>query len=89
MTVKVTATCEWCLQTVQTTLSEPVPLDWQTEEIADVESLGFKTREGSFCSPEHFSAYVNASPQCFEAAAADYIAKFYASMNVARKEETK
>lgn len=86
MTIKVTATCEWCLQTVDTTLEEPVPAKWQQEEILDVETLGTKVRTGNFCSGEHFTKYVEHAPQCFDAAAVDYKAKFYSCMNALRAE---
>ena len=84
MTIKVTATCEWCLCTKTTTLEVPTPEGWVQEDIVNVELLALKTRTGNFCSSEHVEAYQTAAPLALEAAGKDYVAKFYASMNEVR-----
>lgn len=84
MTIKVTATCEWCLLTVQTTLDVPLPLEWLQAEVVNVEMLAAEKRAGIFCTQEHADAFLSAAPLALEAAAKDYVAKFYAAMNEVR-----
>ena len=87
MTVKVTATCEWCLITKQTTIDKPVPEGWKSGPIADIETLGAGTQPGNFCTDTCQKAYDKAGPIAFEEARVDFVAKFYASMNKLREKK--
>ncbi len=84
MTIKVTATCEWCLGTKKTTLEQPLPDGWVQVEVVNVELLASGKRKGNFCSQEHVEAYEAAAPLALEKAGKDYVAKFYSAMNEVR-----
>ena len=85
MTINVTATCAWCLTIVSTTVKHPVPKDWLTFDVQNPKLDGEPTIQENFCSREHKENYLEVATSCHEAAAIDYTAKFYATMNKQRE----
>lgn len=85
MTIKVTVTCAWCLNTVDTSVEQPVPKDWLTFDVQNPELDGEPTIKENFCVKEHKETYLDAAPLCHADAAKDYTAKFYATMNEKRE----
>lgn len=88
MTIKVTATCAWCLVTVETDIKKPIPDKWIEHEVRSPD-LSVPSVSENFCSADHRDHYLHYSPEAILAAETDYAAKFLSAMNILRADEKK
>jgi len=93
MTIRVTATCAWCQVTVETNVKTPIPSGWVPAKVIapDLAALVLASPslinvsvEENFCSKTCADGYTKVEASCHKAAAIDYTAKFYSTMNECR-----
>lgn len=82
MTIKVTATCNWCQNCVETDVKKPVPEGWVQESIRSPNwAESPEMVDGNFCKEECKVEYLKVQDQAHSAAAKDYYQKVLSEMN--------
>jgi len=85
--VNIVVTCDWCMGSIETLLSAPIPKGWKVKDVKSpqcAETDAAPEEEAYFCSDPCASAYELESPKAHTTAGVLYTSAFYSAMNELR-----